>query len=48
VEIPHRAAQVSQTQVQGAEKPHGPHKLPSHETHAKGHINGDFGAGIFD
>ena len=48
VELPRRQAQVSQAQVQGAEKPQGPHKLPSHETHAKGHINGDFGAGIFD
>jgi stage V sporulation protein G len=48
VEIPHRAAQGSQAQVQGAEKPHGPHKAPSRENHAKGHINGDFGAGIFD
>ena len=47
-DIPRRPAHVSQTQIQGAEKPHGPHKVPSCETHAKGHINGDFGAGIFD
>ena len=47
-DIPHRSAQVSQTQIQGAEKPHGPHKVPSHETHANRHMNGDFGAGIFD
>ena len=44
VEIPARTAQVSQAQVQGAEKPQGPHKVPSRDTHAKGHINGDFGA----
>jgi hypothetical protein len=34
--------------VQGAEKPHGPHRLHSQETQAKGHVNGNFGAGIFD
>ncbi len=47
-DMPHRPAQVSQAQVQGAEKPQGPHKTPSQETHAKGHVNGKFGAGIFD
>ncbi len=48
VEIPTQSSQISPTQVQGAEKPHGPHRLPSSDTHVKGHINGDFGAGIFD
>ncbi len=39
---------VSSTQFQGAEKPRGPHRSPSQETHAKGQMSGDFGAGIFD
>jgi stage V sporulation protein G len=47
-DLPHRKPQVSQAQVQAAEKPHGPHKIPSRDIHAKGQINGDFGAGIFD
>jgi stage V sporulation protein G len=48
VDFPQRKAQVSQTQVQATEKLHGPHKPPSRDTRAKGQINGDFGAGIFD
>jgi stage V sporulation protein G len=48
VDVPHRSAQASQAQIQGAEKPHGPHKLPSSEAHANRQITGDFGAGIFD
>ena len=48
IDIPRHSPQVSQAQVQGAERPHGPHKLPSREAQVKGHLNGDFGAGIFD
>lgn len=48
VEIPGQSAQVSPAQIQGAEKPRGPHRLPSSDAHAKGHMNGEFGAGIFD
>jgi stage V sporulation protein G len=48
VTIPHRSGQIAQAHAQGAEKPHGPHTPPSRDAHAKGHMNGDFGAGIFD
>jgi stage V sporulation protein G len=48
LDIAPHVTQTSRTQMQGAEKPHGPHKSPSHESHVKGHLNGEFGAGIFD
>jgi len=38
-----------ETQVQQAEKPHGPHKAPTRQTHASNHPKkGTFGAGVFD
>ena len=38
------------TQIQGAEKPRGPHKSPSQQPHqtSGGHLTNGFGAGIFD
>jgi stage V sporulation protein G len=36
------------TQVQGAEKPRGPHKAPSHQRESRKPAGGSFGAGIFD
>lgn len=39
---------VEPAQVQGAEKPHGPHRPPSHESRSSGDEGGQFGAGIFD
>jgi stage V sporulation protein G len=47
-DIPHRSTHLSQTHIQGAEKPHGPHKMPAHEGHANRQTSGEFGAGIFD
>jgi stage V sporulation protein G len=43
-----RPASATMTQFQGAEKPRGPHKVPSQQTHV--HLNGkdSFGAGIFE
>ena len=42
-----RPAMLSSAQVQGAEKPHGPHKAPAQRRHVDGTHNG-FGAGIFE
>ena len=41
------------TQIQGAEKPHGPHKLPSQQQQPAANANTQpkvvgFGAGVFD
>lgn len=40
------------TQIQGAEKPHGPHRIPTHKPQpqqvAEGHTTTGFGAGIFE
>ena len=45
---PHRAP-VEPTQVQGAEKPRGPHRTPSRQSQTSdSHEEGDFGAGVFD
>ena len=44
---PSRSATVSSAHVQGAEKPHGPHKAPSQQRQVDGTHNG-FGAGIFE
>jgi stage V sporulation protein G len=43
-----RARSAEATQVQGAEKPRGPHKVPTQQPHAGGPHSGGFGAGIFD
>jgi stage V sporulation protein G len=43
---PSRSA-TSTPHIQGAEKPHGPHKTPSHQPQPSVHRNG-FGSGIFD
>lgn len=48
IDVSSRQTSVTPTQVQGAEKPQGPHKVPSHETHAKQSESGKFGAGIFE
>jgi stage V sporulation protein G len=39
---------VAQTQIQGAEKPHGPHKIPSQQTRTERPRERGFGAGIFE
>ena len=45
---PSRTSTVATTQVQGAEKPHGPHKAPAPQPQGgRRHHNG-FGAGIFE
>lgn len=44
--VPHRAAAVAQTDVQGAEKPRGPHKSPQHQRNHHSVNGGGFGAGI--
>ncbi len=49
-----RPSTVPSPQVQGAEKPHGPHKAPSHQPQSQPqpqrteHHHNGFGAGIFD
>jgi stage V sporulation protein G len=48
LEIPNRPSQISQAQIQGAEKPQGPHRTQSQEVRANRQTSGDFGAGIFD
>ena len=42
-----RAANVEPTQVQGAERPRGPHRMPAAQPR-HGHPKGSFGAGIFE
>lgn len=39
---------VEPAQVQGAEKPRGPHKAPAHQAQAEERTDDGFGAGIFD
>ena len=39
---------VESTQIQAAEKPRGPHKVPAAQPHQDGHAHGNFGAGIFE
>ncbi len=48
IDVTSRTGTVSPTQIQGAEKPRGPHKAPSREAQANRPENGEFGAGIFD
>jgi stage V sporulation protein G len=43
-----KAPAVEPTQVQGAEKPRGPHKAPPHPSRAQRPAEDTFGAGIFD
>ena len=43
-----KASIVEPTQVEGAEKPRGPHKSPAHSTASKNPTPGGFGAGIFE
>jgi len=45
---PKPAATTSVAQVQGAEKPHGPHRAPSQQPGADRTHNRGFGAGIFE
>ncbi len=45
---PRAAAAVSPAQIQGAEKPRGPHKPPSQQTRVDRPHDRGFGAGIFD
>jgi stage V sporulation protein G len=50
VGLPHRTAAVASPQVQGAQRPHGPHKAPSHQPQqqpARVSRHG-FGAGVFE
>ncbi|MGW8256719.1 MAG: SpoVG family protein [Thermoguttaceae bacterium] len=44
---PHSAS-INPTQVQGAEKPQGPHQPMTQQSQAKHAADGQFGAGIFD
>jgi stage V sporulation protein G len=39
---------VESIQVQGAESPRGPHKVPSQQPQPEKSINGGFGAGVFE
>jgi stage V sporulation protein G len=39
---------VESTQIQAAEKPRGPHKVPATQPQQDGHAHGSFGAGIFE
>jgi stage V sporulation protein G len=48
ISLPTRTAAVTPTQIQGAEKPHGPHKIPSQQPHPQRQGVGNFGAGIFE
>jgi stage V sporulation protein G len=43
-----QAPRVEPTQVQGAEKPRGPHKVPLQQPQAEKSASDGFGAGIFD
>ena len=43
-----KAPAVEPAQVQGAEKPRGPHKTPEHQPQAKEPGEEGFGAGIFE
>jgi stage V sporulation protein G len=43
-----RAGAVAPAQVQGAEKPHGPHKAPAGQPQPRRTARNGFGAGIFD
>ena len=43
-----RPATVTSTQVQGAEKPRGPHKAPAQQPQANRTTDHGFGAGIFE
>jgi stage V sporulation protein G len=43
-----RASAVDMPQVQGAEKPRGPHRLPNRQTAVHDHPKDAFGAGIFE
>jgi stage V sporulation protein G len=45
---PKPVATASVAQVQGAEKPHGPHRAPSQQSGADRTHNRGFGAGIFE
>jgi stage V sporulation protein G len=45
---PLRPATVTPSQVQGAEKPRGPHKAPVTQPQGERKTNGGFGAGIFE
>jgi stage V sporulation protein G len=48
VPVVSRPASTTHTQVQGAEKPRGPHRAPSGQTSTNRRTNGGFGAGIFE
>lgn len=39
---------MTMTQVQGAERPHGPHKPPASPSPSQRRTNGGFGAGVFE
>jgi stage V sporulation protein G len=43
-----RSATVGTAQIQGAEKPHGPHRAPTSQPQGRRRTNGGFGAGIFE
>lgn len=43
-----RTASITTTQVQQAEKPHGPHKAPVHQPQSERVRRNGFGAGIFE
>lgn len=47
-EAPGQAPGIEPAQVQGAEKPRGPHRPPSHESQSSTDQGDQFGAGIFD
>jgi stage V sporulation protein G len=47
VGLPHRTSAAS-PQVQGAERPHGPHKTPAHQPQPRHTSRNGFGAGIFE
>jgi len=45
---PERTSAVDMPQVQGAEKPRGPHRMPNRQASMQDHPKDAFGAGIFE
>ena len=46
--LPHRTAAAASTEVQGAERPRGPHRPHSQQSHGERTHHNGFGAGIFE
>lgn len=48
VPVTQKHSTATSTQIEGPEKPRGPHKTPSHETRSGQSVGTRFGAGVFD